>query len=152
MAALSPSARAGPGRVLRARPGPGRPSATRWWPALLADLVAVAVFVSIGRAAHSHALTLSGLVSTVWPFAGGLAAGWLVVAWLGTGRCGAGLRAGAIVWLSTVAVGMGLRAAGGQGVDATFVAVALAFLGLFLLGWRTLAAGLSRSWPPGPRP
>jgi cell division protein FtsX len=42
-------------------------------------------------------------------------------------------------WLGTVAVGMVLRVAAGQGTAAAFVAVALAFVGLFLLGWRLVA-------------
>jgi hypothetical protein len=33
-------------------------------------------------------------------------------------------------------LGMALRVAAGQGTAAAFVLVALAFLGLFLLGWR----------------
>ena len=41
-----------------------------------------------------------------------------------------------MVWLSTVAVGMILRVVAGQGTAAAFIAVALAFVGLFLLGWR----------------
>jgi DUF3054 family protein len=35
-----------------------------------------------------------------------------------------------------VAVGMTLRVVAGQGTAAAFIAVALAFLALFLLGWR----------------
>ncbi len=35
---------------------------------------------------------------------------------------------------------MVLRVVAGQGTAVAFIAVALAFLGLFLLGWRLLAA------------
>jgi hypothetical protein len=80
------------------------------------------------------------VASTAWPFLTGLAVGWVVISRRHT--AGAGLVAGTTAWLATVAVGMVLRVVDGQGVDAAFVAVALAFVGLFLLGWRALVAGL----------
>jgi hypothetical protein len=42
-------------------------------------------------------------------------------------------------WLGTVVAGMTLRVAAGQGTAVAFIGVALAFLGLSLLGWRLLA-------------
>jgi len=39
---------------------------------------------------------------------------------------------------------MALRVAAGQGTAVAFVLVALAFLGLFLLGWRLVARFLTR--------
>ena len=52
-------------------------------------------------------------------------------------------------WLGAVALGMVLRVVSGQGTAFAFILVALAFLGLFLLGWRLLARlpGLRRSAP-----
>jgi hypothetical protein len=41
-------------------------------------------------------------------------------------------------WLGAVALGMLLRVISGQGTAPAFIGVALAFLGLFLLGWRLL--------------
>jgi hypothetical protein len=38
-----------------------------------------------------------------------------------------------------VALGMTFRVISGQGTAVAFIVVALAFLGLFLLGWRILA-------------
>jgi hypothetical protein len=111
----------------------------------LVDTVCVLVFVVIGRAAHSHGLDPAGVASTAWPFVSGLAVGWLLVA---RRHCdGASLRAGLVVWLSTVALGMTLRVVADQGIAVAFVAVALAFLGLFLLGWRLVALEVSaRVW------
>ena len=43
------------------------------------------------------------------------------------------------IWLSTVVVGMVLRVVSGQGTAVAFVVVALAFLGMELLGWRVLS-------------
>jgi hypothetical protein len=102
----------------------------------LLDIGCVLAFVIIGRASHAKGETLAGIASTAWPFLAGLAAGWLVTrAW----RRASGLvPAGAGAWLGTVAVGMALRAVAGQGTDAAFIGVALAFLALFLLGWRVL--------------
>ena len=105
--------------------------------AVLLDVCCVLVFVVIGRVSHTEGETLAGIVSTGWPFLCGLAAGWVLSrAW----RRPFALRpVGLPVWLLTVALGMVLRAASGQGMAAAFVVVALAFLGLFLLGWRLLA-------------
>jgi len=105
--------------------------------AVLLDLVAIVVFVSIGRSAHRHGLTIGGELSTLWPFAVGLAAGWGVVRW----RHGAGTsrRDGLIIVVTTVALGMVLRVVAGQGTAAAFIVVALVFLTLFLVGWRVVA-------------
>jgi hypothetical protein len=47
-------------------------------------------------------------------------------------------------WLGAVAGGMVLRVVSGQGTAVAFIGVALAFLGLFLLGWRLVAGLASR--------
>ena len=107
------------------------------------DVVAVVVFVAIGRASHDHGETAAGVVSTSWPFLTGLAVGWIVArAWR---RPDALAPTGLIVWISCVAVGMVLRVVAGQGTAAAFVVVALAFLGLELLGWRALARTARRA-------
>lgn len=109
------------------------------------DLCCVAAFVAIGRASHTEGETAAGLARTAWPFLAGLVAGWVVTrAWR---RPVAPVRSGVGVWLATVALGMVLRAASGQGVAVAFVFVALAFLGLFMLGWRLLAGRFATSPP-----
>jgi hypothetical protein len=118
---------------------PSRPAVS-----VLLDICCVLVFVILGRAAHAVGESLAGIASTAWPFLTGLGVGWLVTrAW----RRPAGLLpAGIGAWLGTVAVGMALREVSGQGTDAAFIGVALAFLALFLLGWRVawLLIGLAR--------
>lgn len=111
--------------------------------AVLIDACCVLVFVVIGRASHTQGEALAGIASTAWPFLCGLAAGWAVSrAWR---RPLAISPAGIVVWLCTVTLGMVLRVVSGQGTAVPFVVVALAFLGLFLLGWRLLAwLGASR--------
>lgn len=105
--------------------------------ALLVDACCVLAFVIIGRDSHDAGESLAGIASTSWPFLCGLACGWLASrAW----RRPLALRpSGIAVWLCTVAIGMILRVISGQGTAAAFIGVALAFLGLFLLGWRLLA-------------
>lgn len=105
--------------------------------AVLLDVCCVLVFVIIGRASHAKGETLGGIASTSWPFIAGLAVGWFAArAW----RRPLTLRpAGITVWLCAVALGMALRVVSGQGTAIAFIVVALAFLGLFLLGWRLLA-------------
>ena len=106
--------------------------------AAVIDACLVLVFVVIGRASHGEADGLAGLVSTAWPFLAGMAIGELATrSWR---RPVALVPTGTGVWLSTVAMGMLLRVLAGQGTAVVFIAVALAFLGLFLLGWRVIVA------------
>jgi hypothetical protein len=105
--------------------------------AVVLDVACVLIFVIIGRASHVKGESLGGIASTSWPFLAGLGLGWLASrAWR---RPLTIVPAGLVVWLSTVAIGMILRVVSGQGTDAAFIAVALVFLALFLLGWRLLA-------------
>jgi hypothetical protein len=110
--------------------------------AIVLDCCCVLLFVIIGRASHAKGESLPGIASTAWPFLAGLAAGWLATrAWrrpLGLSPAGVG------AWLGTVAGGMVLRVVSGQGTAVAFIGVALAFLGLFLLGWRLVAGLASR--------
>ena len=101
--------------------------------AVVLDVGCVLVFVIIGR--ESHGEGPAGIASTAWPFLAGLAGGWLGArAWRPFGLWPAGVGA----WLGTVALGMLFRVVSGQGIAPAFIGVALAFLGLFLLGWRLL--------------
>ncbi|HEY6314921.1 MAG TPA: DUF3054 domain-containing protein [Streptosporangiaceae bacterium] len=120
----------------------------RW--AVVLDCCCVLVFVIIGRASHAKGETLGGIASTAWPFLAGLVVGWVAVrAWR---RPAALAPAGVGAWLGTAALGMVLRVVAGQGTAVAFVAVALAFLGLFLLGWRVVASlgggSVRRRWGP----
>ena len=118
------------------------------------DVCLVLAFVLIGRASHHHGGGLAALAGTSWPFLTGLAAG--EIATRGWRRPAALLPTGVGVWLSTVAVGMILRVVAGQGTAAAFIAVALAFLGLFLLGWRLVVSRVpalrARLEPPSALP
>jgi hypothetical protein len=102
----------------------------------------ILIFVAIGRSVHDHGVKLSGMISTTWPFAVGMAIGWLIL--VVRGRSATSFAAGVTVCLATVSVGMALRVVAGQGIAVAFVVVALVFLGAFMLGWRLLFAGLGR--------
>jgi hypothetical protein len=110
--------------------------------AVVVDVCCVLVFVIIGRDSHAKGESLAGIASTSWPFLCGLAAGWAAArAW----RRPLALRpTGLAVWLGTAVVGMILRVVSGQGTAVAFIGVALAFLGLFLLGWRLIARFATR--------
>ena len=102
--------------------------------AALADFCCVLLFVVIGRANHHAGGGGTGLWDTFWPFAAGAAAGMLVTRFWRQPT--ALLPTGVGVWLGTVVLGMVLRVVAGQGTAFAFILVALAFLGLFQLGWR----------------
>ena len=112
--------------------------------AAVLDCCCVLAFVIIGRARHDAAggESLDGIASTAWPFLAGLVGGWLGTrAWR---RPVALVPAGVGAWLGAAGLGMALRVAAGQGTAVAFVLVALAFLGLFLLGWRAVLLVASR--------
>ena len=105
--------------------------------AVAADLVAVVLFVVIGRRSHHEGSVLAGTLGTAWPFLAGLAAGWVAV--LVSGTRPVGWRAGLLALAGTVAAGMLLRrTVADGGTPVSFIVVATVFLALFLFGWRLL--------------
>jgi len=131
--------------------------------AALADLICVLVFVTIGRNSHEEGVTLSGVISTGWPFWLGVAGGYIGV--LAFRLAPASLSGAAMVLFKTLFVGMVLRGVVQQeGTPPAFVVVAAVFLGVTLLGWRVAGrllalrqvrlagADLEAFAGPGPRP
>ncbi len=113
------------------------------------DAALILLFAGLGRSNHARPASVSGLLETAWPFLAGLA-----VIWIAAGvfrRPLAILRSGVPVWLGTVAMGMVLRALTGSGTALPFVIVATITLGVFLLGWRGIAALARRLRPRSPR-
>jgi hypothetical protein len=106
--------------------------------ALVADIVCVIVFCTIGRRSHAEGLTVSGVAHTAWPFLAGAAVGWLLIG--GWRKPFTVIPTGMVVWVCTVAVGMLLRKATSAGVSASFVVVASLSTAVLLLGWRAAAA------------
>lgn len=112
------------------------------------DAAGVVLFVVIGRASHDHGEAPAGIASTLWPFACGLAAGWLVLRL--ARRPPATPWSGVVVCAATVALGMVLRVVAGQGTAAAFVGVATGFLGAVMIGGRLLVR-LADRWAVGHR-
>ena len=114
----------------------------RVWVAAALDVLAVVVFVVIGRAEHDESGTLTGIAKTAAPFLIGVAAGWaLARAW----RRPFGVVTGLVVWPVTVLVGMIVRRTGfDEGTATSFVIVTTAFLGLCIVGWRLVARTVLR--------
>jgi hypothetical protein len=110
--------------------------------ALLADVVCVVVFCTIGRRSHAEGITIAGVAETAWPFLAGTAVGWLAArAW----RQPAALApTGLTIWLSTVVIGMLLRKATSAGTAVSFVVVASLVTAILLLGWRAAVSALAR--------
>jgi MFS-type transporter involved in bile tolerance (Atg22 family) len=104
------------------------------------DVLCVLVFCAVGRRSHDEGLTITGVVTTAWPFLTGTAIGWLAArAWQ---RPTAVVPTGVVIWLCTVVIGMVLRKASSAGVAASFVVVAASVTAALLLGWRA-AVGLT---------
>lgn len=108
------------------------------------DLLAVLVFVAIGRMQHDGggAFAIDGVLRTLWPFLGGLLIAVVVVS-VASARYAA-VATGIAVAVLTAGCGLALRYASGQGIAVSFAMVTVAVLALFMLGWRTLAGFVSR--------
>jgi hypothetical protein len=106
----------------------------RWF--LGFDLLAVVVFVAVGRSSHDEHNTLGGIAATAAPFLIALLVAWVAVrAWQAPLSWPTGLG----VWAVTAAGGMLLRRfAFHDSTAASFLVVGTVFLGVFLLGWRAL--------------
>jgi hypothetical protein len=129
----TPQPPVGPRRIADAIPHDLRAAAV-----FTVDLVAVVVFVLLGRFSHGEDEALTGVLITLWPFLCGMLVGWLVL--LLTGTRPVGYPAGAIIVVSTVVVGMVLRGTiSHSGTPVTFVIAAAAFLTLCVIGWRSVA-------------
>jgi MFS-type transporter involved in bile tolerance (Atg22 family) len=106
--------------------------------AAAADVAVIVVFVAIGRDSHNEGAAVDGIVSVAAPFLIALVIGWVAAqAW----KRPLQVEAGFIIWPITVAVGMVLRRfVFDRGTALPFIIVATLFTGLFLVGWRLVAA------------
>lgn len=102
--------------------------------ALVADIVGIIVFVSIGRRNHDEGVAPAGVIETAAPFVIALLVGWLIArGW----KSPVAIGTGAIIWVTTVALGMVLRKlVFDEGTATAFVIVATVFTGAVSNGWR----------------
>ena len=110
--------------------------------AVFADVALLALFAAAGRRSHTEGVTPAGVADTAWPFVAGAAVGWVLSR--GWRRPTSVFPTGVAVWIATVAVEMLLRRLCGAGTAWSFVLVATVATGLLMLGWRILAAAVSR--------
>ena len=110
----------------------------------LADVAAIIVFVAIGRRNHHEGEAVDGILTVAAPFLIALAVGWIVArAWARPMQ----VESAFIIWPVTVAVGMVLRnLVFDRGTALPFIIVATLVTGVFLVGWRMVAA---RAMRPG---
>ncbi|MCK2035840.1 DUF3054 domain-containing protein [Microbacterium sp. SSW1-49] len=116
----------------------------RYLPAVIVDALLVLVFAAIGRASHDE--SPAGFLLTAWPFLVALLLGHLLAALLpARPRRPWTLLWGAVVWGVTVVGGMLLRVLSGDTAQVPFIIVATLTLGVFLVGWRAIAAFVRRN-------
>lgn len=110
--------------------------------AALADVAAIIVFVAIGRRNHHEGDAVDGILTVAAPFLIALAVGWIVArAWARPMQ----VESAFIIWPVTVAVGMVLRnLVFDRGTALPFIIVATLVTGVFLVGWRMVAARATR--------
>lgn len=112
--------------------------------AAVVDVVAIVVFVAIGRRNHDEGATVDGIATVAAPFLIALVVGWIAArAWARP----VAPRTAFVIWPVTVVVGMLLRnIVFDRGTAVSFIIVATAVTGVFLVGWRLVAA---RAVDPG---
>ena len=110
--------------------------------AAFADIVAIVVFVAIGRSNHKEGETVDAIFTVAAPFLIALAVGWIAArAWTRPMQ----VETAFVIWPITVALGMVLRnLVFDRGTALPFIIVATIVTGVFLVGWRMLAAVAER--------
>lgn len=123
--------------------------------AVALDFLAIAIFALLARLAHQSddmPFNFAGWASTVWPFAIGVALGWVIVEF--------GLRSknstadgtntnttghSPLIWLITVVTGLVIWGIRNQALPHwSFVIVACVMSALLMLGWRGIARLIAR--------
>jgi hypothetical protein len=102
------------------------------------DVVAILLFVTLGRSSHDEGgNAVTGALKVAAPFLIALAIGWIVArAWTSPT---AAAPTGMVIWVVTIVGGMLLRHfVFDRGTALPFIIVASAFTLLFLVGWRLL--------------
>ena len=108
--------------------------------AKLIDVLAVLIFVAIGRRSHEQANSISGLLQTAAPFLIALVVSWLVVIFA---KPSGTLVPALTVWAITVTGGVLLRNfAFGEGTATSFIVVTTITLFVLIVGARLASARL----------
>lgn len=109
---------------------------------LVVDILAVLIFVIVGRDNHGESNTILGILDTAAPFLIALIVAHIVLRLLKIGRR---LTVAIIVWAVTVSGGITLRnLAFGDGTAFSFIVVTTITLGVLMFGLRLAAQRLIR--------
>lgn len=109
---------------------------------LVADVLAVLLFVAIGLLQHGEGLTASSVGYVSWPFVLGVLLGHLAIrSWR---RPFALWPQGVFVWAITIVAAMAIRTLFGAGTEPSFVIVTAVVLAVLMLGWRAVASFVTR--------
>lgn len=115
--------------------------------ALIADIIATAVFALFARLAHQSdtmPLSFTGWLSTLWPFLLGGAIAWgIIIAakWDAVRLAPAGVTA----WLLTAGIGLVIWSVRNGAIPHwSFILVATLSTFVLMLGWRALAGAMRR--------
>jgi len=107
---------------------------------LLVDIVAVLIFVIVGRDNHGEENTFLGILDTAAPFLIALAVAWIVLRLLKIRRR---ITMALVVWAITVGGGLTLRnVAFGDGTAFSFIVVTTITLGVLMVGLRLIVGRL----------
>jgi hypothetical protein len=110
--------------------------------ALGLDVLAVLVFVAIGRRSHDETgNAIVGALKVAAPFLIGLVVGWVLsIITVQGDRAPRAVRTGVVIWVSTVVIGLVLRRlVFDRGIALAFIIVATIGLGILINGWRGIA-------------
>jgi len=110
---------------------------------LAIDVLALLIFVAVGRRNHDEAASISGVLGTAAPFLIALVASWPISrSWVKPFE----RRSIILTWLLTVIVGLALRrVVFDDGIATPFIIVATITLGVLIALGRVLVKRLSRS-------
>ena len=105
------------------------------------DIASLTIFATIGRASHHEALSVLDSLGTAAPFILGWVGASSLLGGYSKNAVEAPLRTAATAWITGIPAGLVVRSLlKGHLPETTFVAISMAFTGLFLMGWRTAYA------------
>ncbi len=105
------------------------------------DVTVLTVFATIGRASHHEALSVLDSLGTAAPFIIGWVAASTLLGGYSKSAIETPLKTAASAWITGIPAGLLVRSLlKGHLPETTFVAISMAFTGLFLVGWRSAYA------------
>ena len=105
------------------------------------DVTVLTVFAAIGRASHHEALSVLDALGTAAPFIVGWVAASTLLGGYSKNAIETPVKTAASAWITGIPAGLLVRSLlKGHLPETTFVAISMAFTGIFLFGWRSAYA------------